>query len=227
MVLFPEQLTELEELAKEHHCILMDALRTAYSTAYMRLLLLLKGGIIGSVKSVDATCTSLKHQKKFETGDLRKEWNTICAWGPTAMLPVFQILGTDYKSKVMASHVLNEDESFDLFTKIDFIYENAVASIKIGQGVKSEGELIVSGTKGYIYVPAPWWKTDYFEVRYENLEKTKRYFYQLDGEGIRYLLVAFCKAIESGISPGFIRREVTREFVHVIHKFYGKDFYKI
>lgn len=227
MVLLPEQLTELEELAKKHHCILMDALRTAYSTAYMRLLLLLKGGIIGTVKSVDATCTSLKNQKNFLTGDLRKQWNTICAWGPTAMLPVFQILGTEYKTMWIASHVLDENENFDLFTKVDFVYKNAVASIKIGQGVKSEGELIVSGTKGYIYVPAPWWKTDYFEVRYENLEETKRYFYQLDGEGIRYLLVAFSKAIESGISPNFIGKEITREFVNVIHKFYGKDFYRI
>ena len=43
---------------------------------------------------------------------------------------------------------------------------------------KAEGELVIAGTKGYIYVPAPWWKTDYFEVRYENPEDNKRYFYQ-------------------------------------------------
>ena len=60
---------------------------------------------------------------------------------------------------------------FDLFSKVSFVYSNAVASIKVGKGIKSEGELVVSGTKGYIYVPAPWWKTDYFEVRYENSER--------------------------------------------------------
>ena len=43
-------------------------------------------------------------------------------------------------------------------------------------GVKSEGELIISGTKGYIYVPAPWWKTDYFETRFEDQSENKRYF---------------------------------------------------
>ncbi len=68
------------------------------------------------------------------------------------------------------------------FSKIDFIYDDAVASIRVGKGVKSEGELIISGTEGYIYVPAPWWKTDYFEIRYENPADNKRYFYQLDGE---------------------------------------------
>ena len=42
-------------------------------------------------------------------------------------------------------------------------------------GVKSEGELIISGTKGYIYVPAPWWLTDFFEVRYEDQTKNKNF----------------------------------------------------
>ena len=69
--------------------------------------------------------------------------------------------------------------------------------MKVGTGVKSEGELIVSGTKGYIYVPAPWWKTDYFEVRYEDAENNRRYFYQLDGEGIRYEWVSFVKMIHA------------------------------
>ena len=56
----------------------------------------------------------------------------------------------------------------DLFSKISFLYANAAASVKTGIGVKSEGELIITGTKGYIYVPSPWWKTDYLEVRYED-----------------------------------------------------------
>lgn len=90
-----------------------------------------------------------------------------------------------------------EHENFDLFTKIAFVYPHAVASLKVGKGVKSEGELIISGTKGYIYVPAPWWKTEYFEIRYENPADNKRYFYQLDGEGIRYEIVSFLQNIQS------------------------------
>ncbi|HCY73233.1 MAG TPA: glycerol-3-phosphate cytidylyltransferase, partial [Rikenellaceae bacterium] len=81
--------------------------------------------------------------------------------------------------------------------------------IKVGKGVKSEGELIISGTKGYIYVPAPWWKTDYFEIRYENPQDNRRYFYQLDGEGIRYEIVAFVKAVEQGRDMYNISRNVS------------------
>lgn len=182
-----KQSKELFELAKERGLVLMDSLKTAFSTAYARLLLLVKAGKIGDVYSVDATCTSLQKTDEYS-------WNSICAWGPTAMLPVFDILGTNYIDKTIYTHF--DDAGKDLFTKIDFHYEHAVASIKVGNGVKSEGELIISGRKGYIYVPAPWWKTDYFEVRYENPAENKRYFYQLDGEGIRYELVEFLKSAD-------------------------------
>ena len=105
-----------------------------------------------------------------------------------------------------------------MFTKVDFLYDDAVASVKLGKNVKSEGELIVSGTKGYAYVPAPWWKTDYFEIRYENPSDNKRYFYQLDGEGIRYEIVAFVKAVETGRDV-YINREITKAICGVIEDF--------
>ena len=186
----------LFDLARKNDCILMEAIKTAYATAYARMLLLLKGGIIGKIVSIDATCTSLK---KFDINDLKKisdTWNSVSEWGPIAMLPIFQILGTKYKQKQIISNFMKECNNFDLFTKINFIYDNAVASIKVGKGVKSEGDLIITGEKGYIYIPAPWWKTDYFEVRYENPAENKRYFYQLDGEGIRYELATFARSIE-------------------------------
>ena len=115
--------------------------------------------------------------------------------------------------------MLDSAENFDLFTKIDFTYPNAVASIKVGKGVKSEGELIISGTKGYIYVPAPWWKTDYFEIRFENQNENKKYFYQLDGEGIRYELVAFIKSIELNKTGSYIDINISKEISSVMEDF--------
>ena len=97
-----------------------------------------------------------------------------------------------------------------------------MASLKVGQGVKSEGELIISGTNGYIYVPAPWWKTDYFEIRYENPADNKRYFYQLDGEGIRYELVSFVKAIQTQRPYSYIDTSVSKAIVDTIADFYAQ-----
>ena len=207
------------DLAKEQGCVLMEGIKTAYSTAYSRLLLMLKSGKIGKVVSIDATCTSLKNFEDHNDDELSNTWNTICEWGPPALLPVFQLLGTSYKESHIVSLPFRGHKDFDVFTKVDFLYEDAVASVKIGKNVKSEGELIVSGTKGYAYVPAPWWKTDYFEIRYENPSGNKRYFYQLDGEGIRYEIVAFVKSVETGRSDVYINRAITESICGVVEDF--------
>lgn len=216
---------ELFGLAARNKVVLMEGIKTAYSTAYHRLLLLLKGGAIGNIVSVDATCTSLK---KIDEMYVDETWNSICGWGPTALLPVFQILGCKYVDKQIVSAYVDKEKNFDLFTKINFVYENSTASITVGKGVKSEGELIISGTKGYAYVPAPWWKTDYFEIRYEDPNNNRRFFYQLDGEGIRYEIVAFIKSIINNCNLSNISYDITESTCSVIEDFYkNKDVHEL
>ena len=206
------QYEELSTLANEKNLVLMEAIKTAYATAYARLLLLLKDGRIGDIVSVDATCTSLRKNNS--------DWNGFYEWGPTALLPIFQVLGSEYKDKSAVVFIKNGQ---DHFVKIDFVFDGAVASLKVGDGVKSEGDLIISGTKGYLYIPAPWWKTDYFEIRYEDPSHNKRYFYQLDGEGIRYELVAFSKAVETGKDLSNITECVTKAICKVVDDFNHKN----
>ena len=217
------ELEELERIAIDNKLQLMDSLKTAYSTAYNRMILLVKSGRIGNVVSVDSTCTSLSELEKMTSSIEKKHiWNSMCAWGPTAMLPIFQILGSGYTEKRITS--LMQDKDFDSFTKISFVYPNAVASAKIGKGAKSEGELVISGTKGYVYVPAPWWKTDYFEIRYENPADNRRYFYQLEGEGIRYMIVSFLKNIKAGtLGYYYVGRPNTHSIVKIVEDFYNGD----
>lgn len=214
---------DLFETADKHNVILMEAIKTAYSTAYERLVLLAKTGKIGDVVSVDSVCTSLRDGISLEGVDLSRKWNSMCGWAPVALLPIFQILGTNYSKKTIATKFLDKKANMDAFTKIDFVYPGAVASIKVAKAAKSEGELIITGTKGYIYVPAPWWKTDYFEVRYENQEDNKRFFYQLDGEGIRYEIVAFSKSIESRKDIGCISRSVSERISRIIDDFNNRS----
>ena len=126
------------------------------------MLVLAKSGRIGEIVSIDYTCTS---NRITEQSNLETEQNSICAWGPTAMLPVFQLSGVKAKKIDIVTKLVDEELNFDGFTKVSFEFANSVASIKIAKSAKSEGELIITGTKGYIYVPAPWWKTEYFEIR--------------------------------------------------------------
>ena len=202
--------------ANKKKLILMEAIKTAYSTAFSRMLLLIKGGMIGRIISVDSVCTSLSKDKT--------DWPGIYEWAPTALLPIYEILGNEEKHTIISHY---DKDGKDMFTKIEFLFEDAVASIKVGNGIKSEGELIISGTKGYIYVPAPWWKTDYFEIRYEDQNNNKRYFYQLDGEGIRYELVAFKRAIETGKDCPNINLNTTLSIVKILEDYTKKNVIKI
>lgn len=178
---------ELFALAKKNKLVLMDANRTSYAMAYSRLLLLIKGGEIGNVLSVEATITNMSNYLKSKNAH---SFNNL---GAQALIPILDILGCNYDKYHFYTKMIEENN--DLFTRLDIVYKNAVATLKVAEGAKSEGELIVTGTNGYLIVPAPWWKPDYFEIRYENMNNNKRYFYQLNGEGIRYQLLSFITAI--------------------------------
>ena len=91
----------------------------------------------------------------------------------------------------------------DIFTKVFLEYPAGRASgiAKAGLGVKSEGELIISGTKGYIVVRAPWWMTSHFEVRYEDPDQREIYDFPFVGNGLQYELCAFLNRIE-GMTEG-------------------------
>lgn len=214
-----EEAKQLYELATEKHLILMDAIKTAYSTAYERMILLAKSGKIGEILYVDSVCTSLQDGITDEAADLSKKSNSMCAWGAIAMLPVFDIFGTAYKDIFFCTRFQDSTKNFDAFTKIDFVYPSGAGSVKVAKGAKSEGELVITGTKGYIYVPAPWWKTDYFEIRYENPGENKRFFYQLDGEGIRYEIATFLKAVESGNNISYVSQSISVAIANVINRF--------
>ncbi len=212
---------ELFELADKNDLVLIDAIKTAYSTAYSRLLVIAKSGRIGDIISVDSVCTSLGDGAWEKNVDLSTKQNSICAWGPTALLPVIQLLGSNYKDIRITTKYINKDILFDGYTKIDLLFDKSVASVKVAKAAKAEGELVITGTKGYIVVPAPWWKTDYFEVRYENQSDNKRYFYQLDGEGIRYEIVAFAKSVENKTNSFYINRETTFAITKIIERYYN------
>lgn len=215
-----EEYRELLKLAKEKGLVLMDAIKTAYSIAYYRLLLLIKTEIIGSVISIDATATSLKNLEA--TTKEENAWPNFCFWAPTVLLPVFQIFGTDGFDYSFITKWFDKGKEIDSFSKINLDFTSTTATCKCGNGIKSEGELIISGTKGYIYVPSPWWKTDYFELRFENQSENKKFFYPLEGEGIRYLILSFYRSIKEKNNYSYISEDVTEAIISMMQAYYQK-----
>ena len=91
----------------------------------------------------------------------------------------------------------------DIYTKAYIKYPDGLATAVCGLGVKSEGKLLISGTKGYIVVEAPWWKTGYFEVHYENPDEVERFSERFLGEGLRYELSDLLSVINGKFNKSF------------------------
>ena len=64
-------------------------------------------------------------------------------------------------------------------------------------------------------------------MRFERPENNRRYFYQLDGEGIRYELVSFVRAIESGCLITNIDKEISSEIASVMEDFMNGNVIRI
>lgn len=208
---------EIIDYAKKNNLIIIDNIKTAYALAFERLILLVKSGIIGQVKSIDVTCTSLE---MYEWIKNTKFATSFMLWGPFGLYVVFKLLGLNYENYYF--EILNSKEMKDIFTKLTIKYAESIATINVGIGVKSESDLRIAGTKGYIYVPSPWWKTDYFELRFEDSQNNKRYFYKLDGEGIRMELVSFIHSIRKNRTYLNVDEEITIEICDMISNYINK-----
>lgn len=182
---------ELLHEAKARNLILMVAIKTAYCPAFNHLITLLKSGIIGEIVSIDASVTNLTDENSPKMS-LAQAGGSMSENAYFTLLPILRLFGTNYLDINFYSKFKN---GVDIYTKAIIQYKEAISSFQVGLGVKSEGNLVVSGTKGYIYVPAPWWRTDYFEVRYENINKNKKFFYSFEGEGLRYEIKEFISSI--------------------------------
>ena len=183
LVLTEGEAKELYSLAKEQGTILMEANKTAHCPAFNHLMVMIKSGAIGEVVDIEASLSRLLPDRKRREFDASQAGGSMYESAVYPLLPIFRLLGTEYSDLHLYSRMEN---GVDIYTKGVMKYPKAVCSFKLGLGVKTEGNLVISGTKGYAYVEAPWWKTNYFELRYEDLNMNKKFFYKWDGEGLRY-----------------------------------------
>ena len=216
MVLNGEQAKECFELAEQKGVILMEANKTAHCPAFNHLIVMIKSGVIGEVVDIEASVSQLLDKTGREF-DPEKAGGALFEQGSTVMLPIFKLLGINYKNLNLYSRM---ESGVDIYTKGVFRFDHAVCSFKAGLGVKTEGNLVISGTKGYAYVPAPWWKTDYFELRYEDQNQNQKFFYKWDGYGLRYEIQEFISCIlNKRFSTSRLRRRESIQMAYVMQQF--------
>lgn len=204
--------------AKQKGIFLMEANKTAHCPAFNHLMVMIKSGVIGEVVDVEASLSKLwDDDMTLREFDPLQAGGSMYELGSYPLLPIFKLCGINYEELIMFSRM---KDGVDMFTKGVLRYPKAICSFKVGLGVKTEGNLVVSGTKGYAYVPAPWWKTDYFELRYEDQNQNKKFFYKWDGAGLRYEIQEFISCIVNHRqSTSRLRRRESIAMAEIMHKF--------
>ena len=222
MTLSAGEAQELYEYANTHNLVLLEANKTAFCPSFNHLVTLVKSGVIGEVVDIKSSLSKIVSAPSREL-DATQAGGAMNEHASITLLPIIKLLGTDYSSYDFHSKV---DNGVDIYTKVVLNYPHATASATLGVGVKTEGNLVISGTKGYVYVPAPWWLTSFFEVRYEDATKNKKYFYSYDGEGLRYEIQEFISMIISNRKSSYkLRCRESKATVELIEKFNSKENY--
>jgi len=193
LALHKSELVELLSLAKKENVLLISALYTAFLPAFNQLLTELDKGIIGDIKEVRATRTTLYKEKDYP--------DTFMAQGATNILSSYPSL--------LVNKVLGESKDITFFDQGTEGYDvsnliiskhkgGAIGISNVATGIKSEGDAVISGTKGYVYIPEPWWVTKKFHVRFEDEHKSQTYSYEFEGCGLRYMIAEFASLIHRG-----------------------------
>lgn len=216
LVLSGNEARELYELAENSKLVLLEANKTAYCPAFNHIVTLVKSGIVGDIVDVRASLSKMVKAPTRELDPLQAG-GALNEHASITLMAVIKILGKEYSD---VSFYSKKEGGVDVYTKILVNYPHATSSITLGIGIKTEGDLVISGTKGYVYVPAPWWLTDFFEVRYEDQTKNKKYFYSYDGDGLRYEIQEFIAMIVSGRRSCYkLRRRESIAIANIIEQY--------
>ena len=195
LALDKNELKELLSIAKKKKLLLLSAIKTAFLPAFNQLLKELKSGDIGEIKEVRATRTSLYREKEYPDSFMEQGATNILSSYPSLLI----------------NKILGKRKSIDFFDQKENGYDisnliitrhkgGAVGVSRVATGAKSEGDAVISGTKGYVYIPAPWWLTKTFYFRFEDTHKSYTFSYEFEGCGLRYMIAEFASLIQRGKS---------------------------
>ena len=191
MVFERAQAQELFDLAARRELVLLEAIKTAFCPGFAELVRVVESGAIGEVRDIDATFTRLTPPGVRERDDARFG-GSFLEFASYTLLPAVRLLGPGRVSRMQAHfHTQRDEAGVDLFTRGLLCDGEASVSLKTGLGVKAEGQLLVSGTEGYLLATAPWWLTTRFEVHHEDPGDVQVHELPFLGQGLRYEISNF------------------------------------
>ena len=182
-----EQEKELNELSKTHGVVWLNNITTLYLQAFGQLLWNARGNLIGDLVSLRCSISKTQYgeNNKFDFIDLA--YYPICV--------IIKILGMDFIDSNF--HFLKNEKGEISYGTFSFFYDRSIASVEIGMDYDVEAGMVILGTEGSIIVPGDWWRIGYFKIKKNDEASYKRYSFNLDGNGLRYLIQALLSMVRS------------------------------
>jgi len=168
-----EDMRKLASIAAQKNLILLDCLPLAYLHAFNQLMWMVESGTIGEALSLKCAIST--------------EADPALSGVPVhfyALYAALRLCGAEAAETFVFDKPIGKGRRYsNLFLKTP----KTAACLEIGQGVQLHCGLTILGESGQIIVPDDWWNTSYFEtIRYDGSKK--RYCYNYDGNGMRYIL---------------------------------------
>lgn len=173
-------------IAKEKGVVVTERLTLAFLRAFTQFIWFLHGGIIGEVVNAKLVMGG----KEFEDSNLLQMQDS-------AIYAALKVLN---ETEVEDKFVVRIDKGEGFFDAITLSYKNKLASIELSSSTEPDNGMVVFGTKGSIRVPSDWWNIGYFEVWISGEAHPKRYSFNFEGNGFRYLLQDLLISIKLGRS---------------------------
>lgn len=185
-----EKEKELLDLAKQEGVVLYSNITTLYLQAFGQLLWNARGNLIGDLVSIKCGISKDKFEEKKKMDFIDLAIHPVCV--------IIKLLGTECE-KTSYKLIFNDSGEVS-YGMLMFMYEQAVAAVEIGYDdlLEVEDEMRIIGTKGTIIVPNEWWRIGYFKVKRAGDKDFKRYSFNLEGNGFRYLVQDLLALVRNG-----------------------------
>lgn len=196
-----EESKELAALAKENGVVLLDNMSTMYLQSFNQLSWITRGNLIGDIVSIKLSISKDTFNSIDDKSIMDVAYYPICV--------VIKLLGDQYKN--CRCKIIRDADDKILYSMITLDYENTIALIELGMDLSVEDGTLITGTEGMIFIPDDWWNLGYFKMKGKSENKFKRYSYNFDGNGFRYMLQFLLQMIknETVSVPGITNEEST------------------
>ena len=190
-------------LAAERRVFLMEAMWMKFNPAFLRLTADIRAGRIGDVRSLRASFSLAFGEEGGSRWDPARSGSTLLDQGIYPVTLAHSVLGEP--RNIHASGVVRDDD-LDLSEHFTLDFDGGrYAHGACGMTEFSDLAASVSGTAGWITLPAPFWATTSLEIHADTAEKIFREPERLDlpKEGNGYVPMA--REVTRAISDGLLQ----------------------